>query len=418
MVTILCSGSRGDVQPYIALAQGLVRAGLEARIAANKEFEGFVRSYGIDYYPIDVDHIMAGVDPEMIREARQADNLFKMFRSFRKMRDYAVLMVELYHEACLGSDAIIWHPGIAIGHFMAQRLGIPSIMASPFPLHRSLERPSLLSYGRIASSRILNQLSHNALQSMLWMASESTLRSFWKKRYGILPSGFSNPLEKVDAGHPALISCSDLIFPSPADWSPHVHQRGYWIVEEPKAYIPAPELASFLASGEAPVYIGFGSMMDKGGANDLCHMAIKALALSGKRGILSGFGKQNNLPPGILAIEGVPHTWLFPRMAAVVHHGGAGTSAAGFCAGVPGIITPFALDQHAWAARAHELGVAVQPLPVKRLSSESLSEAIINASAPDMISRAGAMGRALSAERGADDCAAVVAGTLAEKNHE
>ncbi len=416
MITILCSGSRGDVQPYIALAQELLKLGLAARIAAGRSFEGFIRGYGIDFYSIDVDHESAGVDPQAIKDAQKADNVFKMFGSFRKLREYGIHMVGKYHDACLGSTAIVFHPGLTIGHYMAKKLGIPAILASPFPLHKSSVRPSVVLYGKVRPNALVNRLSYQMLQGMLWMASEASLKPFWRSRYGGLPKPFGMPFERHrDARHSALSSCSNHIFERPGDWNPHVHQAGYWFVEETQAYRPDPELAAFLAAGDKPVYIGFGSMFDKADTERIGRLAIEALALAGKRGILSGMGGLKKLPATVITVEDVPHGWLFPRMAAVCHHGGAGTSAAGFKAGVPSIIVPFALDQFAWAQRSYELGIGSIPLPFKRLSAESLAEAISFASQPSIRDKAQAMAKLIESEHGARDCALVIAGALEAK---
>ncbi len=244
MITILCSGTRGDVQPYLALAQQLQKLNLPVRIAANHDFAAFVEGYGLDFHPIAVDFASAGVDPEMVREAQRADNLLKMVGSFQKMKAYGVHMVTAYHDACVGSDALVYHPGLTIGYFMAQQLNIPSILASPFPLHRTSQRPSVVLYGKIPAWGPLNRLSYGALQGMLWMASESSLGPFWKETYGKLPDGFSMPFEKHNSARtPALASCSEFVFSRPADWNPHVHQSGYWFVEEPAEYRPSAELS-------------------------------------------------------------------------------------------------------------------------------------------------------------------------------
>ena len=415
MITILCSGSRGDVQPYIALAQELKKLGLPVRIASGRTFESFIRGYGIDFYSIDADHESVGLDPQTVKEARQADNVIKMFRNFRKLREYGVYRVEKYHEACLGNDAIIYHPGLTIGYFMAERLGIPAILASPFPLHRTVERPSVILYDKARPGTVVNRLSYAMLQGMLWMASESSLRPFWKKTYGRLPGRFGMPFERhKDARHPAIVSCSDHVFPRPADWNPHVHQRGYWFLEEPEEYRPDPALEAFLAQGDKPVYVGFGSMFDKADLEKTSAVIVEALRLAGRRGILGGMSGLVSLPDTVMAAENVPHTWLFPRMAAVCHHGGAGTSAAGFQAGVPSVIVPFALDQFAWAQRSYDLGIGSPPLPFKNLSAERLAEAIGFATRPATCDRAAAIGRLVASERGARDCAAVIVRAMKE----
>lgn len=410
MITILCSGSRGDVQPYIALAQEIQKLGLPVRLASGRTFESFIRGYGIDFYSIDVDHESAGVDPQMIREAQKADNVLKMFASFRKLRDYGIYMVEKYHDACLGSDAIVFHPGLTIGYFMAEKLGIPAILASPFPMHNTKIRPSVILYGKVKPNAIINRLSYLMLQGMLWMASESSLKPFWKKTYGRLPEHFGMPFERhTDARHPALVSCSNHIFARPDDWSPHVHQNGYWVVQEPEEYQPDPELAAFLATGEKPVYVGFGSMFDRADIEQVGGTIIEALILAGKRGVLGGMSGLKNLPDSIITVENVPHTWLFPRMAAVCHHGGAGTSAAGFQAGVPSIIVPFALDQFAWAQRSYELGIGSKPLPFKKLNANRLADAIRFSTQPEVRAKAKAIAQLIGTEHGARDCALVVA---------
>ncbi len=416
MITILCSGSRGDVQPYIALAQQLQKLGLTVRIAAGRDFESFVRGYDIDFYSIDVDHESAGVDPQMIKDAQKADNVLKMFGSFRKLRQYGIHMVEKYHDACLGSAAIVFHPGLTIGHYMAKKLGIPAILASPFPLHKSSVRPSVVLYGKVWPNVLMNRLSYLMLQGMLWMASEASLKPFWKSRYGRLPKPFGMPFERhSDVRHPALSSCSNHVFDRPGDWNPHVHQAGYWFVEETKAYQPSPELAAFLAAGEKPVYLGFGSMFDRADTERVGRMIIEALTLAGKRGILGGMSGLKKLPATVITVEDVPHSWLFPRMAAVCHHGGAGTSAAGFKAGVPSIIVPFALDQFAWAQRSYELGVGSKPLPFKTLSAQRLAEAISFASRPEIHANAAALGQLIADEYGARDCALVIAMAMEAK---
>jgi sterol 3beta-glucosyltransferase len=414
MVTILCSGSRGDVQPYIALAQALGKLGIAARIAVNKDFEGFVRAYGVDVFPIDIDFESIKVDPAMIKEAQKADNPLKMLFSFRKMREYGVHMVDKYHAACESSDAIVYHPGLSIGFFMAEKLGIPSVLASPFPLHRTALRPSVLIYGKAASNPLLNRVSYDMLQGMLWMASESALRPFWKKTYGKLPARFGKPFERhADARHPVIVSCSDYVFSRPEDWSDHIHQAGYWFVEEPTEYIPPPELAAFISNGEKPVYVGFGSMFDRDDAEKIAKEVIEGLALAGKRGVINGMGGLKDLPDSVMAVDGVPHSWLFPRMAAVCHHGGAGTSAAGFRAGVPSVILPFALDQFAWAQRSYELGVGSKPLPAKNLNAEKLAQALNEAAKDAVIERARELGRNIAEENGARAGARIIADALA-----
>jgi sterol 3beta-glucosyltransferase len=153
-------------------------------------------------------------------------------------------------------------------------------------------------------------------------------------------------------------------------------------------------------------------MLDQDDGERVARVAIEALGLAGKRGILSGFGTLKNLPGNIIAVDAVPHSWLFPKMAAVCHHGGAGTSAAGFKAGVPSVIVPFALDQFAWATRSYELGIGSEPLPFKKINAKNLSLAIMNATKPEICEAAANIGRLMISETGAGDSVQVIASAL------
>ena len=183
MITILCAGSRGDVQPYLALAVALKNLGKDVRIAVARNHENLVRSYGIDFYSIDVDFKSLNVDKNMIREAQRADNPIKMFFSFQKMKKYGIHMVNHYYSACEGSEMIVYHPGVAIGYYAAEKMGIPSVLASPFPLNKTRERPSVILYSKVKPTPPINLVSYFMLQQMLWMASEASLKPFWKAQF-------------------------------------------------------------------------------------------------------------------------------------------------------------------------------------------------------------------------------------------
>lgn len=417
MITILCGGTRGDVQPYLALANELKRLGREVRIAVTRNHEEFVRSYGIDFFSIDMDFESLNVDKNMIQEAQQADNPLKMFFSFHKMKKYGVHMVEHYYAACEGSEAIVYHPGMAIGYYAAERLGIPSILATPFPLNKTKEQTSVILYGKVPSKPGINSFSFSILQNMLWMASDASLKPFWKERFGQLPANYGCPFERhIDRRHPAIVSCSNFIFPRPTDWNKNIHQNGYWFLEEQNEYIPPTELVNFLNNGEKPIYIGFGSMVIGENSEKISKIILDGLAMTGKRAVISGFGNLQNIPDTLYKIDNIPHSWLFSKVSAVCHHGGAGTSAAGFKAGIPSIIFPFALDQYAWAQKAYELGVGPKPMPIKKLTSKKFAESIRYAMQENTISNAKELAKNIATENGAIDCAKVILTSVEAKN--
>ncbi len=399
MITILCAGSRGDIQPYIALALQLKKLGKQVRIAAGASFESFIRGYGVDFYSIAADYQNTNIDPQLLKDAQSSDNPLKMLRTFHKMKQYATLMTEDMYKACEGSEVIVYHPGCTIGYFAAKRMGIPAVLASPFPMHKTNEVASVIAYGRY---KLPNKATYTLLQNMLWMASKTGVTS-------CLQENVQAPYELVDGRHPAVISCSNYVFKRPSDWNSNIHQYGYWFLEEENAYTPPNELAAFLQNGDAPVYIGFGSVFHEREQAYFVQLVTEALQQCGKRGILCGMGELQNLPDNVFAIQNIPHSWLFEKVAVVCHHGGAGTTAAGFRAGIPSVIIPFSNDQFAWAHRAYDLGVGAKPIPKKKLTAASLAEAIQYALQPKVAEQAKLLAKGIASENGARDCAKVIA---------
>jgi len=409
MITILCSGSRGDFQPYIALAQELQKLGKSVRITGGISFKDFIQGYGIDFYTLSADYQSTGIDPALLEDAQSSDNPLKMLLTFNKMKNYVIGLTEEMFCACKGSELIVYHPGCTIGYFAGEQLGIPSVLAAPFPIHKTKEFASLIAYGK---TKMPKSLSYKLLQGMLWMAGKTGIIAFYKKEYHKLPDNFGSPFERVDKNHPAIISCSNFVFPRPKDWNADTHQNGYWFVKENIDYAPAKELSDFLMKGDKPVYIGFGSVFDSKDTDETIKLVIDALNKSGKRGIICGMGDIKNLPDTILAINSIPHSWLFDRVSLVCHHGGAGTAAAGFKAGIPCVIIPFSNDQFAWAHRAYDIGVGSKPIYRKNLTSDKLASAIQFALQDEIIKNAKTLGKNISTENGSEVCAEIIANCL------
>lgn len=408
MITIICSGSRGDFQPYIALAQQIKRLGEEVRIVGFSQFEDFVKSYEIDYIPIEADYKALGVDPKMLKEAGAADNPLKMFLAFNKMKKYGSQIAKQTYDSFIDSDLIVYHPGCTIGYFAAKEMNIPSVLATPFPMHKTSEYTSVVMYGKSKHTSINKKISYKMIQSMLWLASSNTVKQHWKERFGRIPKDFKSPYEKISTSHPAIVSCSNYVFPRPKDWNENIHQSGYWFVEENKEYEPSKELEAFINNGDKPVYIGFGSMFDSDEKEHIVNIIIEAMSKCGKRGIISGMGKIDNLPDTLISVDSIPHTWLFEKVSVVCHHGGAGTTAAGFRAGVPSAIIPFSNDQFAWAHRAFDLGVGSKPIYKKDLTADKLAEGINSALKQNIVNNAKVLSKKIALENGALDCAKVV----------
>jgi len=215
-------------------------------------------------------------------------------------------------------------PGAGIGYFIAQHMKIPSILGTPFPMTPTKEYPALIFYN-FRFGKVFNLLTHKIFEEGFWLALRSPVQKFWGKEFGKKPDEFSCPFsQQKTAKLPTIISCSNYVFPRPADWSEHIHCDGYWFLEEQEEFRASSDLLNFLKSGKPPVYVGFGSIGDKDQAARTTEIVMAALKQSGQRGILatgwSGMSKPDHIPEDIFILESAPHSWLFPQMAAVVHH--------------------------------------------------------------------------------------------------
>jgi sterol 3beta-glucosyltransferase len=216
---------------------------------------------------------------------------------------------------------------------------------------------------------------------------------------------------------PLLGAYRPSVIPHPPDWPESVHVTGYLYLDSGEEWRPSAELSAFLDGGNDPVYVGFGSMGGRE-AGRLAALVIEALFASGRRGVLAtGWGglRPESVPDQVFVLDSAPHSWLFPRMAAVVHHGGAGTTAEGLRAGVPNVIVPFILDQPFWGARIRALGVGPDPIPKTKLTAARLAEAISSAVTDERIrSRAAEYGRAVSRETGLENAVNLVSAYVGE----
>ncbi len=417
MITFLTSGSRGDIQPYIALGIELKKARQDVRIATFRNFETLITGFGLEFYPVQGDVAQAAASEEL-QGAHSADNPLKVLLSFNKLKSLVFDLQKDFYEACSSSDAIVYHPGAAVGYFIAQSMHIPGILATPFPMAPTHEYPSLLFYEGPRLGRIYNYLTHKILEQIMWSAASGPVKQFWQAQFGVAPQNFGCPFPRqITRTAPTLISGSNYVFPRPADWPEHVYTTGYWFLDEEAGWAPPPALLDFLQGGKPPVYMGFGSLGDPKTAAATAALAMEALKLSGQRGILatgwSGMQPVEHDSQLVYFLESAPHAWLFPQMAAVVHHGGAGTTAAGLRAGVPEVVIPFSNDQPAWARRVYELGVAAKPIQRKKLTASGLADAIQVALAPERKAAAAILGEKIRSENGAAVAAKIICECLA-----
>lgn len=419
IITLLTTGSRGDTQPYIGLALELKKAGHHVRVAAFENFESFVKSFDLEYLRIqgDVSKVAASATGT---NAMKADNPLKLALSFKELQGLVFNLQKDFLAACQGSDVIVYHPGAAIGYFAAQELGVPSVLATPFPMTPTKEYPALIFYNMPRLGRTFNLLTHRLFQQIMWSASAAPIKRFWKEKFCRIPKDLSNPFSRQNSKrYPTIVSGSNFVFPQPADWPAHVHNTGYWFLNEEPGWKASPELLDFLHKGPAPIYVGFGSLGNAAAAEHTTQLVIEALKRSGQRGLLAtgwgGMARKQDLPETVFMLESAPHSWLFPQMAVVIHHGGAGTTAAGFAAGVPSIVITGGNDTLAWGRRVYELGVGPQPIARKHLTVENLTQAIHSALTTEVRTAAKELGARMQSENGARTAAQIIIGTKEPK---
>lgn len=402
-VLVLAHGTRGDVQPYAALTLALQQAGHEAVLAAPAASAGLAVPNGIAFVAVHDGPNTLIDDPE-IREAIETN--YRGWRGKRialeVMRRSKPLMARVFADmvgsAPGGTDLVVHPPGIP-GHRIAEAMGVPAVLAAMQPVWvptSAFPNPML----PVPLPRALNRASY--------LPTKLMLRSFGSVADAALAPphrrGRHDVLRRPD-GTPATVlhAFSREMLPAPLDYGPSVHTTGFWFLPAPPDWAPPPQLTDFLEAGEPPVYIGFGSMAgtDPGRAGSI---VAEAVSRAGVRAlIVSGWGgiRLDDLPDGVLVLDQAPHDWLFPRTAAIVHHGGSGTTGAALAAGRPQVICPFVADQPFWAARAHAIGVAPPPQPQRRLTAAGLAEAIRRAvSDPHIADRAERTGARVRAENG------------------
>lgn len=400
-IIMLALGTWGDVRPNAVLGKALQKAGYQVLLVAAEEFRQWVQARGISFAGL-------GINIQVMMESLAVDstNPLKAIQTVNRVVGPALVQmgkeiaavvddgdVLLVNEGNLGLvDGIVEKYRLHLIHINLQPLaptrefpglGTP-VLPSWIPLHGVYNRETARINQRIRWS--LFGARGNQLRTEYFTLPKQT----WAKHRGMLDST------------PSLLLVSRHIIPPPADWQPHQRVTGY-LFDEDKMWEAPCDLLNFLESGEKPVYIGFGSMGDRK-PEDTTRLVIEAVRHSGKRAILlSGWADigSSDLPKEVFLLKYAPHHWLFQRMAAVVHHGGAGTTAAGLAAGTPSVVVPYFCDQPYWAQRVHGLGVGTKPIPRSKLTAANLASAIHEAtSSQAMQNRALELGKQIAAEDG------------------
>ncbi|CCF52740.1 hypothetical protein NDA11_004010 [Ustilago hordei] len=434
----LTIGSRGDVQPYIALCKALKEHGHTPVIVSHPEYRGWVEGHGIEYRGV-------GGDPAALMKLSVEHRIFSpaFFReSIGKFRVWLDELLRECWEECQGADLLIESPSTMAGIHVAEGLGIPYFRAFTMPWTKTSAYPQAFSVPSIEMGPSYNSSSYVLFDQIMWVATSGQINRWRKHMVGIGPTDWS----KLDADSvPFIYNFSPAVVPMPNDWGDRVKISGYWFLDNPESnWSPPKEMAVFLKrakkDGKKIAYIGFGSITIEN-AEEVSANIMRAVHQADVRAIVakgwSGRGgskpkkkkkqphpqqqkpqqqhstSQNDsedtateeehdseieLPDDVFVVDSVPHDWLFPQIDIAMHHGGAGTTGASLRAGLVTLIKPFFGDQFFWANRVQKLGAGAR---VNSLGVSDLADALKSAASDRvMVEKAQGVGELIRSEDG------------------
>jgi sterol 3beta-glucosyltransferase len=399
-VVIMTIGSYGDIAPYVGLGERLRAAGHDVRIAANDSSAELVAAAGLDF------HGLPGLDLRAVAataegEAASRAGLRGTASLVRSAADALRRPIPAMIEAADGQDVILCTPAtVLLAAPIAEARDVPCSVLALQPIIPTRAFGPIALGGRNLGGWV-NKVSAELLGRMAVRAFAGTVR----RLRADLGLGDSLTPGRGPADLTVLHGISPSILPRPADYGPTAEFAGCWWPRV-SAWTPPPELEHFLADGPTPVYIGFGSAGATQGPR-LSAIVSDALERSGHRAVVArGWAGLALSRPGVIVVDDVPHEWLFPRVAAVVHHAGAGTTATGLRYGRPAVAVPFSQDQPFWANRLVALGAAPRVIPAKGLRADRLAAALTTATTDPAFARAAAVTAAKLAHE--DGAAAVI----------
>jgi UDP:flavonoid glycosyltransferase YjiC (YdhE family) len=444
-VVIQIVGSRGDVQPFVALGQVLKnRYGHRVRIATHPTFRDFVTENGLEFFSIGGDPaelmafmvknpgLMPGIDSLKNGDiGKRRAGIYEMitgcWRSCIEAGDGTGMEASddlLDGRASFDSgiavganpllkpfvaDAIIANPPSFAHVHIAEKLGIPLhlMFTMPWSPTQSFPHPLANIMSSNADSAITNFVSYALVDMLTWQGLGDVINRFREKSLGLEPVSIMwAPGMASRLRIPWTYCWSPALIPKPADWGDYIDISGFFFLNLASNYTPPPDLAEFLAAGPPPVYIGFGSIVVDD-PNAMTKMIFEAVKKTGQRALVSkgwgGLGADEiGVPEGVFMLGNCPHDWLFKHVSCVVHHGGAGTTAAGIAAGQPTVVVPFFGDQPFWGAMTARAGAGPFPIPYKDLDSDKLANSIKEALKPASLERAAELAKKVRSEDGTE----------------
>ncbi|MFO0589794.1 MAG: glycosyltransferase [Polyangiaceae bacterium] len=405
-IALLTHGTRGDVQPFLALAHALEARGHEVVLGAPANLVGFVDRCGVRSAPL-------AIDSQAFLESEEG----RKWLASGHVREFTERMLALFHQhaealdrdvlaACEGADAII--AGALMedrAACVAEARGLPLALVHMFPVRVTGDYASGVVTGRTLPFRFLNRATYALFDHLFWRASRDDINAL-RSRLGLPATTLSTAARSASARTLIVNAYSRHIVPPPSDWPEEQIVTGAFAFPESlRARLdegrPPADLAAFLDAGPAPVFLGFGSMPVTDPEAMMRVVAAVTERLGVRAVVGAGWSKLvhlgSSLPERVSIVDTVNHEWLLPRCAAAVHHGGSGTTAAVLRAGLPALVTSVFADQPFWGARVERLGVGVH-VPYRRLTEATLAAGLARVLTPEARARASALGAAIRSE--------------------
>ncbi|KAG7053285.1 sterol glucosyltransferase [Colletotrichum scovillei] len=420
-IVVQVVGSRGDVQPFLALASALQKAGHRVRIATHPQFSAFVleSNNSVPNSPNKIEFFPVGGDPaDLMAYMVESPSLIPKMSQIRagiiqRKRDMYVEMLDGFWRSCVHpdplsnvpfvADAIIANPPSFAHVHCAQALGIPVhlMFTMPWSSTKAFPHPLANIGFSKADKKSTNHASYAAVEFLTWQGLGDLVNVWRVQSLGLEPVPSTEGHRILESLQVPFTYCwSPSLVPKPSDWGPHIDISGFFF-RDPAPYTPPPDLEAFLKAGPPPIYVGFGSIV-VGGIGGLMTMVLSAIKATGVRAIISrGWSNLNGEESdNVFYVGDCPHEWLFQQVAAVIHHGGAGTTACGLRYGKPTTIVPFFGDQPFWGAVVAEAGAGPDPIPYRSLTSQKLIQAIQLCLSPDAVRSARKLADAMQRENG------------------
>ncbi|KAK6582030.1 hypothetical protein PZA11_005727 [Diplocarpon coronariae] len=416
-IAIHIVGSRGDVQPFIAIGQELTKEPYNhrVRLCTHPVFKDFVEENGLEFFSI-------GGDPAALM-AYMVKNpgLMPGMESLRHgdvsaQRNSIAEIIEGCWRGCIEpGNGLPSMPGSSKERSREEDMEslfiADAIIANPMPWSPTQYFPHpLASFERNESDPgFANYISYGMMELLAWQGLSDVINGFRVKTLQLDPI---SPLW----GHmllsrmkvPFTYTWSSALIPKPPDWGSHINITGFSFLDQSSSYTPPDDLVAFLAAGPPPVYIGFGSIVVDN-PNELTRLIFAAVKKAGVRALVSkGWGGLGaaEVPEGVFLLGNIPHDWLFNHVSAVVHHGGAGTAAIGIAMGKPTVVVPFFGDQPFWGSMIYRAGAGPEPIPFKKMTEDILAHSITTALGPEVQKAVKVMAEKIATENGASDAAA------------